>query len=191
MNVEITEERYFSPHHMLLRAAGASVFAAQQRHVSGRELHILTAMVMSALSVEALCNAIGYRVVPGWKDFEQIPAWAKIRLLCGTLKIDYDKGCAPWQQLKALLAFRNATAHGKPERVLAKYTLANADYDGLAVNRIQEPLSKFESSITLENARLSLACVREVERILTSRLPFESQMGLMVEAWTHCVTEVD
>ena len=129
LDVEVTEDRYFSPHHMLLRAASASVMEAQGTFVRAREFHILTAMVMSALAVESLCNAVGYRVVPGWKDFEQISAWAKIRLICSALGIKYDKGSAPWQQLQILLTFRNAIAHGKPERVLVKRKFLMADYD--------------------------------------------------------------
>jgi len=187
-DVEITEERYFSAHHLLLRSASASVMAAQGTAAHGRDFHILTAMVMSTLAVEALCNAIGYRVVPGWKDFEQISPWAKIRLICGALGIDYDKGSAPWQQLRPLLEFRNAIAHGKPERIISKRKVTSVEYDNLVINRCAEPLSKFELGLTIENARLSLACVKRVEDILTSNLPEGSQMGLLVDAWTHSVS---
>lgn len=187
-DVEVIEERYFSPHHMLLRAASASVMEAQGTFVRAREFHVLTAMVMSALAVESLCNAIGYRVVPGWKDFEQISAWAKIRLICSVLGIKYDKGSAPWQQLQILLTFRNAIAHGKPERVVVKGKFSRSDYEKLVINRFGEPLSKFERELTVENARLSVACVRMVEDLLTSNLPADCQMGLLVDAWTHSLS---
>ena len=187
-DVEVTEERYFSPHHLLLRVASTSVMEAQGAFVRAREFHILTAMVMSALAVESLCNAVGYRVVPGWKDFEQISAWAKIRLICGALGIKFDKGCAPWQQLQILLTFRNAIAHGKPERVVVKGKFSMSDYKKLIINRFGEPLSKFEKGLTVENARLSVASVRMVENLLTSNLPVDCQMGLLVDAWTHSLS---
>lgn len=183
--MEVTEERYFSTHHLLLRAANAAVMEAQGSSVRNRELHILTAMVMSALAVEALYNAIGYRIVPGWKDFEQISAWAKTRLICSVLKIDYDKGCEPWQRLKKLLLFRNAIAHGKPEEVIVKRKLSVSDYDRFVINRLDAPISKFERGLTVENARLSLACVSMVKDLLISSLPEDSKIGLLVDAWTY------
>jgi hypothetical protein len=84
-------------------------------------------------------------------------AWAKIRLICTALGIDYDKGEAPWQQLQTLLTFRNAIAHGKPEKIVAKQRLRKSAYEKLVVNRVKEPLSKFERVLTVENARASLA----------------------------------
>lgn len=188
VDVTVVEERYFSPHHMLLRAASASVMDAQGSSDRKRDFHVLTAMIMSALAVEALCNAIGYRVVVGWNDFEQISSWAKIRLICSALGIEYDRGRAPWPQLKILLTFRNTIAHGKPERVVVERTLSRKDYEALVINRIGEPRSRFERGLTLENARLSLACVRTVEDLLTSKLPVDCQMGLVVDAWTHSVS---
>lgn len=73
----------------------------------------MSAILLSALSVEALCNAIGYRLIEGWGDYEQSRPWLKLRVLCRDLDLPFDKGAEPWQSLKDLLDFRNKVAHGK------------------------------------------------------------------------------
>jgi len=190
---EVIEERYFSPHHMLIRMAAASLFQAQ-RHtpIYLREEHILTSIVMSSLAIEALCNAIGYRVVEGWADYEQISPWAKIRLLCSNLGVAYDRGAQPWQRLQALLTFRNQIAHGKPEYVQNRRVLNTAQLEAvMSSNAMNQPLSSLESKLTLDNARSALAVVRQVEELLTENIPHELKLGIAVEGWTYRSREIE
>ncbi|WP_147292886.1 hypothetical protein [Dyella psychrodurans] len=184
---EAIEERYFSAHHMLLRAAGEALYEAQRiGPVSLREERLLTSMVMSSLAIEALCNAVGYRVVPGWEDYEQISPWAKIRLLCTTLGIYYDRGAHPWQRLRSLLNFRNQIAHGKPEHVRTRRVLTSQELDAvMSNNAMNQPSSKFEANLTAENARIAFATVREIEGLLTENITQELKLGITVEGWTH------
>ena len=172
---------------MLIRMAAESLFEAQLRAPTYlREERILTSIVMSSLAIEALCNAIGYRVVEGWSDYEQIPPWAKIRLLCSNLGIAYDRGTQPWQRLQALLTFRNQIAHGKPEYVQNRCVLHAAQLDAMmSSNAMNQPLSSLESKLTLDNARSALAVVRQVEELLTENIPHELKLGIAVEGWTY------
>lgn len=189
--IEVIEERFYSPHHLLLKSASASLMAAQGRFEGGRDVHILTVMVMSALAIEALCNAIGHRVLKGWEDFEQIPPWAKIRLICKALEIPYDRGKAPWQQLQLLLSFRNTIAHGQPEHVMARRVVSETEY-AAQMNDCSAcyPESKFEKKLTVENARIALATVRQVEDVLTVNIPDGLKMGITVDAWTHTARDL-
>lgn len=183
---ETIEERFFSPHHMLLRMAGEALFASQRTlRPPLKDEHLLTAMLMSALAVESLCNAVGHRVVGGWEDYEQIPAWAKIRLLCATLNIAYDRGAQPWQQLQVLLTFRNQVAHGKAEHIRYRRVLTAEQADAALNSPSSMPPSKLEAKLTLENATAAFATAREVERILTENVPLELKLGLTVEGGTH------
>ena len=61
----IFKERPFSAHHMLIGAARAALEDAESKR-PGWFYAELMAMAMSALAVEALCNAIGERVVADW-----------------------------------------------------------------------------------------------------------------------------
>src|SRR6476620_4243552 len=116
-SVRVTKERSYSPHHTLLGAACVCLQLAEERH-AGSHYHEFTAIVMSSLSLEALANAVGSRAVTDWEDFETSSLWAKLRLLCETLHIDFDRRKEPWSSAKWLCGFRNKVAHGKPEDIL-------------------------------------------------------------------------
>lgn len=171
-----------------MRMAGEALFASQRTlRPPLKDEHLLTAMLMSALAVEALCNAVGHRVVAGWEDYEQIPAWAKIRLLCATLNIAYDRGAQPWQRLQTLLAFRNRVAHGKAEHIQRRCVLTAEQADVALNSAPSAPPSKLEAMLTLENALVAFATAREVEKILTENVPLELKLGLTVEGGTYTV----
>lgn len=194
---EITEERYFSPHHLLLRTAGAALHEAHRRVYSRsapmRESHTMTAILMSALSVEALCNAIGYRLIEGWDDYEQSKPWMKLRVLCKELKVPFEKGSEPWQSLRELLDFRNKVAHGKPQwvrRVRTKLNKASTDA-ALAEHIPSASEAWFEQKLTLEVASRAVALARRVEALLTEALPDQLKLGIVVEGWTMTTREMD
>jgi hypothetical protein len=194
---EIVEERYFSPHHLLLRTAG---FALHEAHrtvyyssTPMRESHTMSAILMSALSVEALCNAIGYRLIEGWDDYEQSKPWVKLRVLCKELKLPFDKGAQPWQSLKELLDFRNKVAHGKPQwvrRVRNKLDQAALDA-ALAEHQPSATEAWFEAKLRLEEAGKAVALARRVEALLTDALPEDLKLGIVVEGWTMKTREIE
>jgi hypothetical protein len=184
---EAIEERYFSAHHMLIRAAAESLYEAQRySNIPLRDERLLTSLVMSSLAIEALCNAIGYRVIAGWEDYEQISPWAKIRLLCTSLGISFDRGSHPWQRLQWILTFRNEIAHGRPEHVEIRRVLTSEELEKvMSNNEMNQPRAKFESKITVKNARIALATFREIEGLLTENISNELKLGITVEGWTH------
>lgn len=158
-----------------------------------RESHTMTAILMSALSVEALCNAIGYRLIEGWEDYEQSKPWMKLRVLCKELKIPFDKGSEPWQSLKDLLDFRNKVAHGKPQWVRrVQSNLDEAAMDAaLAEHRPSTSEAWFEQKLTQEGAGRAVAAARRVETLLTDALPDDLKLGIVVEGWTMTTREMD
>lgn len=194
---EIIEERYFSPHHLLLRTAGIALHEAHRRvyfhSTPMRESHTMSAILMSALSVEALCNAIGYRLIEGWGDYEQTTPWVKLRVLCKELKLPFDKGAEPWQSLKDLLDFRNKVAHGKPQWV--RRVRSGLDQTALdAALAEHEPSASetwFEAKLRLEEAGKAVALARRVETLLTDALPEDLKLGIVVEGWTMKTREIE
>lgn len=75
-----TQEREFFAHHMLLHAAERQIDEARASEV-GRFNKCLAAMVLSALAIEALANAVGSRVAADWVVFERLNPLEKLNSL--------------------------------------------------------------------------------------------------------------
>ena len=89
-SLKVTRERNFSPHHMLLGAAYMALEDAENKK-PGWFYSELIAMTLSGLAVEAICNAVGDRVVSNWKDFEYVNPIAKLRVICVELDLSFDE----------------------------------------------------------------------------------------------------
>ncbi len=165
---------------MLLGAARAALEDAENKK-PGWFYAELMAMTMSALAVEALCNAIGERVVVDWKDFESAAPTAKLRILCEKLGIDYDVKQEPWSTARWLHGFRNEVAHAKPQLVKESYVWTREEYEK---RQTEEPRSKLERKITLENARRAVKRISELKNLLCERIPVEDRFGLYSDMWT-------
>ena len=85
-----TEERTFFAHHMLLHAASLAIAEAEANEL-GRFNKCLSAMVMTALAVEALANAVGHRAIEDWATFERKRPGQKIDLLVNRLAVLRDE----------------------------------------------------------------------------------------------------
>lgn len=194
---EIVEERYFSPHHLLLRTAGLALHEAHRRVYNSstpmRESHTMSAILMSALSIEALCNAIGYRLIEGWEDYESSNPWMKLRVLCKELGLSFDKGVEPWQSLRELLDFRNKVAHGKPQWVRRVRTKLDQEAFDTALAEHEPSTSEawFEAKLRLEEAGKAVALARRLETLLTDAMPEDLKLGIVVEGWTMKTKELE
>ncbi len=179
------EERPFFAHHMLLNVAALEVAAAESSEL-GRFNKCLTALVMSALAVEAIANAVGSRVVTAWAEFEPLRPHEKLDVLTLSLGINANPADEPWTTLRYLGSFRNDIAHAKPEEVKKVRVLPQ---EGLDKTAFETPLSKLEREITLGNAKRCLIAVRALKGLLTDALPNDQRFGIYVDMW-HGSTEV-
>lgn len=183
-----TEERTFFAHHMLLHAAQLEIEDAEASEL-GRFNKCLAAMVMSALAVEALANAVGSRVSDDWATFEQLRPYEKIDLLVDRLGIQRDTLKEPWTTLHYLHylgGFRNDIAHPKPEELLSERVLPQA---GLTRTAFDAPLSKLEREITPGNAKRAYAAVHTLKGLLTDALPAVDRFGIYVDMWHGSTAE--
>ena len=89
-----TQKKTFSAHHMLMNAAFLQLEAARETENSQFN-SLLAALTLSSLSVEALANSVGERVVPDWRDFESLSPLGKLRLLAEKLSIEFDRNVEP------------------------------------------------------------------------------------------------
>ena len=182
--LKVTTERNFSAHHMLIGAARASLEDAKAKQ-PGWFYSELVAITLSALSIEAMCNAIGDRVIPDWKDFESSSPNAKLRLLCERLKVQYSKSEEPWVSARWLFKFRNLIAHAKPEFVREEKLFSREEYD----NRSPEfPKSKLEKGVTLGNASRAVYAAEQIKDILCTRVPPEDAFGLYSDSSFGCAS---
>jgi hypothetical protein len=180
-----TEERTFFAHHMLLHAADLAIVDAEATEV-GRFNKCLSAMVMTALAVEALANAVGSRVVSDdWSAFERLRPHEKIDTLVTTLGITRDTTEQPWTTLQYLGGFRNDIAHAKPEAVVKQRVTPEV---GLTKTAFDKPLSALEREITLGNAKRTLAAVQKLKGLLTKALPPDARFGIYGDMWHGSTT---
>ena len=175
-----SEQREFFAHHMLLHAAKLEIADAEEDE-RGRFNRCLAAMVMTALAVEALVNAVGSRVVSDWSAFELLCPHEKIDLLVGQLSIVRDETEEPWTTLVFLGGFRNDIAHPKPETIATERVLPEV---ALAKTAFAAPRSKLEQEITLGNARRVYAAVHTLKGLFTDALPVEKRFGIYADMWS-------
>lgn len=175
-----SQSREFFAHHMLLHAAELQVAEAENSPV-GRFNKCLAAMIMTALAVEALANAVGSRVVVDWPTFERMRPWEKLGVLVTELAIARDDTKEPWTTLRYLVKFRNGIAHAKPELIEEEQFLPEV---ALARKAFDKPISSMEQEITVGNARRTHSAVHSLKGILTDALPVEKRFGIYCDAWS-------
>ncbi|MBC5786374.1 hypothetical protein H8N03_25780 [Ramlibacter sp. USB13] len=173
------EERTFFAHHMLLHAAEMEIGDAEASEV-GRFNKCLAAMVMTALAVEGLVNAVGSRVAEDYPAFEHLRPLEKLDFLVRALEIVRDQANEPWTTLQFLGGFRNDIAHPKPELVVKESILPEV---GLAKTAFDTPLSALEREITVGNVKRAFAAVRALKGLLTDAMPEHARFGIYGDMW--------
>lgn len=173
------EERTFFAHHMLLHAAELEIADAEATE-RGRFNKCLAAMVMTALAVEGLANAVGSRVATDYPTFERLRPHEKLDFLVENLQISRNSAAEPWTTLQFLGGFRNDIAHPKPELVTKESVLPEV---GLTKTSFQTPLSALEREVTVGNAKRVFAAVRELKGLLTDAMPAEARFGIYADMW--------
>lgn len=176
-------ERRYSPHLMLLQTAQRSLEAAEKQP-AGDLYDELVAIVFSALGIEALCNAIGERVLESdWlSEHERKSPTEKLELLAGKLDITYDVKVEPWIAAFWLFDLRNRIAHAKPEFVKPdEEYLTQSQYDSRQFKKCF-PNSKLENSINLSNARKAFGAAGDIKKIFCGAIPPENAQGLYVDS---------
>lgn len=185
--LKVTRKRRFSAHHMLIGAARLAVEDAESRR-PGWAYDELTAVTLSGLAIEALCNAVGEAILKDWGDFEGCSPNAKLRLLCEHLKVPYDKTKEPWSSARWLIGLRNKIAHAKPQIVEEEHNWTRQEYDK---RRTEEPKSALEREITLGNAKRALKSAEDILLKLCEVIPDEYSFGLYSDGWEGSASVID
>jgi hypothetical protein len=175
------QERIFSAHHILIDAAESATKDAETKKKArqpGWRHRVLTAMTLSALAIEALCNSVGERFFEDWEDFESARPIAKLRIIASKLEIAYEKNDDPWAAAIWLMKFRNSIVHAKPEFIEKKESLTRTEFDRSWFSR---PQSKIEKNLTIGNAQRAVRTVERIKEILCEKIPAEKAFGLYAD----------
>jgi hypothetical protein len=186
----VRERRHFSAHHMFLQTAKSAMERAEKDQYE-RQNSLLTVMVMCSLFVEAMCNAVGSRIVNGWADYDRLSPWGKARLICAQLGAEFDPGKEPLQSLRWLLKFRNDFAHAKPEVVETDRVLTADEVDDMHRGRTSwTPISKLEGQLSVEVAARAVRTAEKFKQLLVESLDFNSSQGIDGDGWSGSITPV-
>lgn len=178
--IKVRSERFYSAHHTLLRIARDSLDKAKTREPGWADEEFL-AVTLSALAIEAVCNAIGGKAVENWGDFETCSPTAKLRIICFNLGVEYDSDKEPWSSLHWLSKFRNKVAHPKVESIDETMIISAHEYHN--DHHRSPPKSKLEKQITLASAKQAVRAVEDTIDLLCDKLPEEDRLMLIIDSW--------
>jgi len=179
-NLKVNRKRNYSPHHMLIGAARMALEDAKEKK-PGYFYNYLITITFSALSLEALGNAFGKRLIDRWKDFESSGPIAKLRIICEHLDIKANFKEDPWLATIWLIKMRNKIAHAKPQKIDINLVRSRSLYDDEEIRT--RPEAKLEKEITLDNAVKAFKTAEKIKNILCDRTPSEELSGLSSDMW--------
>jgi hypothetical protein len=154
--------RDYRPHADALHGAEVLLkLSAEQR--DGYYFEWLGSIILSAFAFEGYLNYMGRGLfTSSWDSFERsLSTEAKTILLADRIGLTLEEGRRPLQTIKALIKFRNSTAHLKPA-VLEKESLTD-DFKGF--DSIKSDVEKF---CTEANAKRCIEDVKEMMQLLYS-----------------------
>ena len=179
--IEVQSERFYSEHHRLLRIARHSLNNAKRKEPGWADDEFL-AITLSALAIEAICNAVGERAVNDWQDFESCNPTAKARIICTRLHIEYNSSREPWATLLWLSKFRNLVAHPKAATIAESKVVSEQDHAQGTYRTA--PKSKLEKRVTLQNAEKAIKAVDAALSLFCEKLSVEDRFGILGDMWS-------
>ncbi|MEO6118061.1 MAG: hypothetical protein ABIP37_03210 [Methylotenera sp.] len=178
--ISVKTERFYSAHHALLRIAKDNLHKAETKEPGWFDCQF-TAIALSALAIEAVCNAVGEKVIDKWCDFESCSPIVKIRLICEHLSINYDAGKEPWASVIWLCKTRNLIAHPKAEHIKNEAVITEQEHQTQEYRSI--PKSKLEKKITFDYAKKSIATIEKLIDLFCEKLTVEQKFGIVGDMW--------
>lgn len=184
--VTVNSKRNFHPHHTLL--AGARVMLKDAEEEPGHFYHKLSAMMLSAFALEAMANSFGDHIYDRWKDFESSNPMAKIRLVAERIGVEVDIEKEPYSTALWLIKFRNKVAHAKPYLIVVEKNMSYTEAEKLIK---EQPPSKLEMEVTIENAKRSVKAVNDIFERWCDLIPRERDqvVDLLYDGWFSRVSQ--
>jgi hypothetical protein len=134
---------------------------------------LLASVTLTALSVEALVNTIGELVVHDFKDFESSSPAAKLRVICQTMGLEFNRTKKPFAEVMNLLRIRNRLAHPKYKHLRYESPEMPIEEARRHYHEVGEVLHDIEKSLSPDIARKSLDAVVDLAQMLRATLKHE------------------
>jgi len=159
---------------LLLRGAEHHVRNAKQKR-AGSYYDCLAAIVLSALSIEAIGNSYGKVLILDWRDQIAklttsrggVSPLRKLQLVAERCRIKPDFENRPWRTIQKLAHFRNLIAHAKREHHKDEDECTKTDYYRVFWKKLE---SEVETMINEDFATESLGDVEQIIRALNATL---------------------
>jgi len=166
---KVVQERVFLPYVPYLDSARHFCGELTRKdYVSWYDL--LAAVTLLALSVEAIANSIGEFVVADFKDFESSSPKAKLRIICESTGVAFDRGSFPFAEVFQLLKVRNQLAHPKYQRLRYESKEMPLEQAQEHYRQLGEVLHDIEKALTPEMAQKSLRAVLKLAETLRATI---------------------
>ncbi|HLP07565.1 MAG TPA: hypothetical protein VK178_05330 [Opitutaceae bacterium] len=178
--VRVRKERHYRPHTEFYHAVWVHLEHVRERQ-PGCFYSMLSALMMSAFTIEAYLNYVGPLVEPSWDDFEKAAPLAKLRHVAAMLRIEVDDGCRPMQTIVDLFRFRNRMAHPRPDHVVEDHLSTDDEYQN---EFYTEPRPKWFKFATEANGRRCYEDVGRIVETINSRLPHPEPLPLTDMGWS-------
>ena len=177
----IKVKRPFNPHRLLLTGAQRILKTAKENKEKQKDIweyDWLGAIVLSALSIEAIGNSYGEVLIPNWNDLirERLirkegasPIW-KLTFVAEQRGITPNFNIDPWLTIKKLTKFRDSIAHTNHSYLKVEENCTESDYGRVFDMR---PMSDVEEIITEDFATQSCDAVSKIMTALNETLNAE------------------
>jgi hypothetical protein len=176
--VRIKNERRFNPHRSLLLPSAEHFLRTAKEKKDGWYYDCLAAILLSALSIEAIGNSYGKVKIPDWNRFERASPIAKLRLVATSCGVKPNFGKEPWQTVERLIFFRNRIAHAKREHLKKEESCSVSDYGKKVYPKLEPDWVKM---VNLDFASKSCNAVEQIIRAFERTLKDSELAELAVD----------
>lgn len=178
--VKVRKECDYRPHAEFFHAVGVHLQHVKDQH-HGYFYSTLSAIMLSAFTVEAYLNYVGPLVEPDWEDFDKASPLAKLRHVAAVLRLTLDNSSRPMQTIIELFKFRNRVAHPRSDRVVEEYENTDDEY---LKDFYSEPRPKWFAFATEANARRCFEDVEQLVEEINTKLPKPEISPLSSKGWS-------
>ncbi len=116
----------------ILNQIGKYALVKAESTKKGEELEIITALLMCALSMEAVLNHVGGHIFCDeaqepllWSAIERLSPRDKLNVMTERCNLHLDLGVRPFQDFRFMFKFRDDVVHPKPMKFAADYIQEN------------------------------------------------------------------
>ena len=149
----------------------------------GKQLEIMTALLMCGLTLEALLNDVGYsifvlkkREIELWNAIERLSPRKKLDVIAEKLCINIDFGSIPFQNFSQIFNYRDFIVHGKYCQIIKEVEVNKIEIDDLQnIDGFQE---KWEKQTTIKNIEKWRKSVSDISEILTQKAELPNMLQI-------------